>query len=271
MNRIDKEPQEELQMKPSTIREQIRSGKHKSHTSGVANDYVQANLAIVPKEYAFDFLLFANRNPKSCPIIDVLEAGEVESVLAAGSDIRSDIPQYFVYENGKLTKKVHDLKEIWRDDFVSFLIGCSFTFESQLLKEGVPLKHIEQNKNVAMYITNRQTKPAGQFSGPVVVSMRPIKNELVQKAIDVTAQFPNMHGSPVHVGNPKEIGIKDISKPDFGEFVEITEGETPVFWECGVTPQSAAIHSQIPYVITHAPGHMFITDVTNEEFLRDRT
>ncbi|MGG1593960.1 putative hydro-lyase [Terribacillus saccharophilus] len=258
-------------MNPSTIREKIRSGEHNTHTSGLGSDYVQANLAIVPKEYAFDFLLFANRNPKSCPIIDVLEPGVVESALAAGSDIRSDIPLYFVYENGKLTEKRQDLKEIWRDDFVSFLIGCSFTFESALLKEGVPLKHIEQNRNVAMYITNRQTKQAGEFSGPVVVSMRPIKNELVQKAIDVTAQFPNMHGSPIHVGDPKEIGIDDISKPDFGEFTEFGEGETPVFWECGVTPQSAAIHSQIPFVITHAPGHMFITDVTNDEFLRNNS
>ncbi|GAE28279.1 hypothetical protein JCM9140_4493 [Halalkalibacter wakoensis JCM 9140] len=254
-------------MKPKELREKIRRGEFASHTSGVCHNYVQANLAIVPKEYAFDFLLFANRNPKSCPIIDVLEAGKVESALALGSDIRYDIPLYNVYKNGELTGRLKDLGDVWSDDFVSFLIGCSFTFESQLVKENIPLKHIEQNKNVAMYITNIETNEAGLFKGPVVVSMRPIKNELVQKAIAITSKFPNMHGAPIHVGNPMEIGVENLTTPDFGESVEVEEGETPVFWACGVTPQSVAIHSKIPYVITHAPGHMFVTDITNEEYL----
>ncbi len=257
-------------MHPKELREKVRNGEFNGHTSGMCSDYVQANLVIVPQKYAFDFLLFAIRNPKSCPIIDVIEAGEIESALAPGSDIRRDIPQYYVYENGHLKEKLRDLSPIWKDDFVSFLIGCSFTFENQLLKENVSLKHIEQNKNVAMYITNMKTKQAGPFSGPVVVSMRPIKNELVQKAIDVTAQFPNMHGAPVHVGSPADIGIQEVSKPDFGEYVEVDEGETPVFWACGVTPQSVAIHSKIPYVITHAPGHMFVTDLKNDDFLKQQ-
>ncbi|WNF35329.1 putative hydro-lyase [Bacillaceae bacterium IKA-2] len=255
-------------MIPKELREKIRNGEFEGHTSGVCNNYVQANLVIVPKEYAFDFLLFAVRNPKSCPIVDVLEAGEIASSLAPGSDIRRDISLYYLYENGKLTNKLKDISEVWRDDFVSFLIGCSFTFESQLLKEGILLRHIEQNKNVAMYTTNIESKQAGPFKGPIVVSMRPIKNELVQKAIDITARFPNMHGSPIHVGNPIEIGIKDITKPDYGEYVDVLNGETPVFWACGVTPQSVVVHSKIPYVITHAPGHMFVTDVTNNDFLK---
>lgn len=255
-------------MKPRELREKIRSGEFGSHTSGLCDDYVQANLAIVPKEFAFDFLLFATRNPKACPIIDVIEAGEVESSLAPGSDIRTDIPLYYVYEQGKFTKKLRDIKDIWRDDFVSFLIGCSFTFESPMLQANIPLRHVELKKNVAMYRTNIQTKQAGPFAGPLVVSMRPIKNDLVQTAVDITAQFPNMHGSPVHVGVPSEIGIDDITKPDYGEFVEVKEDETPVFWACGVTPQAVAIHANIPYIITHAPGHMFVTDWTNDEFLK---
>lgn len=254
-------------MNPKELRNKIRKGEFTGHTSGVCSDYVQANLAIVPKEYAFEFLLFANRNRKSCPIIDVLEAGEFESELAPGSDIRTDIPKYFLYRNGQLTEQVIDLRGVWQDEFVSFLIGCSFTFESELLKEKIPLKHIAANKNVAMYITNIATKPAGPFRGPVVVSMRPLKNELVQKAIEITTRFPDMHGAPLHVGNPSAIGIHDISRPDFGDYVEIEEGETPVFWACGVTPQSIAIYSKLPSVITHAPGHMFVTDVTNGEFL----
>lgn len=255
-------------MNPKELREKIRNGEFEGHTSGVCSNFVQANLVIVPKEYAFDFLLFALRNPKSCPIIDVLEAGEIESALAPGSDIRRDISLYYVYENGIPTNKLKDISEVWRADFVSFLIGCSFTFESQLLKENILLRHIEQNKNVAMYTTNIASKQAGPFNGPTVVSMRPIKNEMVQKAIDITARFPNMHGSPIHVGNPKELGIKDITKPDYGEYVDVLDGETPVFWACGVTPQSVVLHSQIPYVITHAPGHMFVTNVTNSDFLK---
>lgn len=255
-------------MNPKELREKIRNGEFEGHTSGICSNFVQANLVIVPKEYAFDFLLFAIRNPKSCPVIDVLEAGEIESALAPGSDIRHDISLYYVYENGKLTNKLKDISEVWRDDFVSFLIGCSFTFESELLKENILLRHIEQNKNVAMYTTNIESKQAGPFKGPIVVSMRPIKNEMVQKAIDITARFPNMHGSPIHVGSPKELAINDITKPDYGEYVDVLDGETPVFWACGVTPQSVVIHSQIPYVITHAPGHMFVTNVTNSDFLK---
>jgi uncharacterized protein YcsI (UPF0317 family) len=255
-------------MKSKQIREQIRKGELKTTTSGVCDEFVQANVVILPKEFAFDFFLFTYRNQKACPVIDVLEAGEYESKLAKGSDIRIDIPRYYVYKNGEMQEERNDIKEIWQEDFVTFLLGCSFTFESSLLQEGILLRHIERKKNVAMYKTNIQTKSAGAFSGPLVVSMRPILNDHIEKVIEITGRFPNMHGSPVHVGDPSQIGIKYIETPDYGDFVEIKENETPVFWACGVTPQAAAVQAKLPLMITHAPGHMFITDWTNEDFMR---
>ncbi|KAA0561744.1 putative hydro-lyase [Bacillus sp. CH30_1T] len=256
-------------MLPSELRNRIRNGEHQSHTSGVCQDYVQTNLVVLPKEYAFDFLLFTTRNPKSCPIVEVLEAGEFESTYGKGSDIRTDIPLYHVYEHGELVEKKTRIDDVWRDDFVTFLIGCSFTFESQLIKGEIPLRHIEENKNVAMYKTNIQTEKSGVFQGPMVVSMRPVPNHLVQKAADITSLFPKMHGAPVHIGDPTEIGIGDITRPDYGDFVGIKDGETPMFWACGVTPQAVALHAKIPFIMTHAPGHMFVTDWSNEEYLKE--
>ncbi|MBU8907518.1 putative hydro-lyase [Desertibacillus haloalkaliphilus] len=253
-------------MKPYELRELIRNEEFVKSTTGACNDFAQANLVILPKEYAFDFLLYTQRNHKACPVIDVLEAGQIESRLAKGSDIRTDIPLYYIYEDGQFVEEMTDITRIWQDDFVSFLLGCSFTFESALIKEGIPLRHIDENKNVAMYRTNIATEPAGQFSGPLVVSMRPVKNNQVERAKAITSRFPNMHGAPVHVGDPAVIGIEDISSPDYGEFVEVKEDETPVFWACGVTPQAAAVNTKIPRIITHAPGHMFVTDKKNEDF-----
>ncbi|MGR3762931.1 putative hydro-lyase [Rossellomorea sp. NS-SX7] len=254
-------------MLPSDLRKSIRYGDHNTHTSGVCQNYVQANLVVLPKEYAFDFLLFTMRNPKSCPIIEVLEAGQFESKYARGSDIRTDIPLYHVYEHGQLVDKKHRIDDCWKGEFVSFLIGCSFTFESQLIKGGIPLRHIEENKNVAMYKTSIPTEKAGVFEGSTVVSMRPVPDALVQKASDITSLFPEMHGSPLHIGDPGEIGIEDITQPDFGDYVGIKDGETPMFWACGVTPQAVALQAGIPYMITHAPGHMFVTDWKNDEYL----
>ncbi|MGG3912888.1 putative hydro-lyase [Rossellomorea vietnamensis] len=256
-------------MLPSELRTSIRCGKHQTHTSGVCQDYVQANLVVLPKEYAFDFLLFTMRNPKSCPVVEVLEPGQFRSKYGKNSDIRTDIPLYHVYEDGQLVDKKQRIDEIWSEDLVSFLIGCSFTFESQLIKGDIPLRHIEENKNVAMYQTNIQTEKAGVFEGPMVVSMRPIPDSLVQKAAEITALFPKMHGAPVHIGDPAEIGIRDITKPDYGDFVGIREGETPMFWACGVTPQAVTLHAKIPYMLTHSPGCMFVTDWKNEEYLQE--
>ncbi|PFA67160.1 DUF1445 domain-containing protein [Bacillus sp. AFS015802] len=256
-------------MIPSELRSNIRNGKHQAHTSGFCQDYVQANLVVLPKEYAFDFLLFTMRNPKSCPIIEVLEPGQFQSRYAQDSDIRTDIPMYHVYKHGQLIEKKQRIDELWRDDLVSFLIGCSFTFESRLIKGGIPIRHIEENKNVAMYKTNLQTNKAGVFEGPMIVSMRPVPDSLVQKAADITSLFPKMHGAPVHIGDPAEIGIHDITQPDYGDFVGIREGETPIFWACGVTPQSVALHAKVPYMLTHSPGCMFVTDWKNDEYLKE--
>ncbi|MFZ4451309.1 putative hydro-lyase [Salibacterium aidingense] len=255
---------------PAMLREKIRYGSFQGPTSGQCPDFVQANVVIVPKAYAFDFFLFAHRNPDSCPLVDVFDAGVTESRFAPGSDIRNDVPRYRIYRHGTLTEETTSIKNIWLEDWVTFLIGCSFTFESILQQEGIPLRHIEENKNVAMYVTDRPTKATTVFHGPLVVSMRPVPQQLVQKASEVTASYPNMHGAPVHAGNPSALGIADIEAPDFGDKIHIRDNELPVFWACGVTPQMAAMESRLPFMITHAPGHMFVTDVTNEKFLKQR-
>lgn len=254
-------------MDAKKLRNLIRSGEFDTPTSGVAGNKVQANMVILPKEYAFEFLLFAMRNKKSVPIIEVLENGTYESKYAQGSDVRSDVPKYNIYKNGELTDTVTTISEYWRDDFVTFLIGCSFTFEQAILDEGIPIKHINQDKNVAMYRTNIPNKESGTFKGEMVVSMRPFARDKVERVAEITGQYKNMHGSPVHYGDPSEIGIKDIKNPDYGEFVNIEEGEVPVFWGCGVTPQNVALQAKPSIMITHSPGHMFVTDISNQEYL----
>lgn len=237
-----------------------------AHTSGFSAGYAQANLMAVPQKDAFDFLLFAQRNPKPCPLLGVLEAGQVNSELLAGGDIRTDIPAYRVYRHGELVDEVSDVRDIWREDLVSFLIGCSFTFESALLDNNVPVAHIEQKRNVPMFRTNIQTERAGVFGGPMVVSMRPIPASQVADAVRITSRYPSVHGAPVHVGDPAAIGISDLSTPDFGESVEIPEGSIPVFWACGVTPQSVVMESKPELAICHAPGHMLITDARDLQY-----
>ena len=258
------------QILPNTPRdtwEQIRSGHWRGVTSGVAPGFVQANLAILPRDLAFDFLLFCQRNPRPCPLLEVIEAGEVEPRLTApGADIRTDIPYYRVYENGELTREVESLSEIWRDDLVSFLLGCSFSFETAMSEAGIPLRHQEMQCNVPMYVTNMATNPAGVFSGPMVVSMRPVEHEKIVRAVQVTSRFPATHGAPVHIGDPSVIGINDIARPDFGDAVEIRPGEEPVFWACGVTPQAVALNCKPPLMITHAPGHMFVTSQRDADY-----
>ena len=246
-------------------RSEIRSGSFAGVTAGIAPGFTQANLAILPKEYAFDFLLFCQRNRKPCPLIEVLEPGQPEPKASApGADIRTDIPSYRIYRDGVLEDEVPEIGEYWRDDLVSFLMGCSFTFEEALMRAQIPMRHIEEGTNVSMYVTNMETRGAGVFSGPMVVSMRPIAHSQVVKAVQVTSRYPDVHGAPVHVGEPSAIGIRDISKPDYGDSVEIRENETPVFWACGVTPQAVAEKSRPSLMITHAPGYMFVTDIPNE-------
>ena len=242
-----------------------RNNEYLKSTSGVAPGYVQTNLAVLPKEYAFDFLLFCQRNPKPCPLLEVMEPGQPEpKILAEGADIRTDIPYYRVYKNGVLTEETKNITEYWSDDLVSFLLGCSFTFETAMLNANIPLRHLEQDTIVPMYITNIQTTPAGIFSGPMVVSMRPIHKDNLVRAVQVTSRFPATHGAPIHIGDPKEIGIENINLPDFGESAEIKENEIPVFWACGVTPQVVALKSKPSIMITHSPGYMFITNERDE-------
>ncbi|MFC3418643.1 putative hydro-lyase [Salinicoccus hispanicus] len=248
------------------LREEIRNGTFNRTTSGAAGNKVQANVVILPKSYAFDFLLYATRNKKAVPVIEVMEDGKVESMYAEGSDIRMDIPKYNIYREGVLTETVTDIKDYWQPDFVTFLIGCSFTFEQAILEADIEMKHIAEGRNVAMYKTDIATAPAGVFSGELVVSMRPFKKSLVDRVSDITAQFPNMHGRPVHYGEPSAIGVTDIKTPEYGEPVDIGEDEVPVFWACGVTPQNAALNAKPEIMITHAPGHMFVTDMHNEDF-----
>ena len=251
---------------PDDVRQLIRSGSLVQPTSGIAPGYVQANLAILPRDLAFDFLLFCQRNPKPCPLLEVVEAGDVEPAqFAPGADLRTDVPLYRIYEYGEMTAEVEDISEFWRDDLVSFLLGCSFSFESALTRAGIPLRHIERETNVSMFITNIPATAAGAFTGPTVVSMRPIRQEQVVRAVQVTSRFPAVHGAPLHVGDPTAIGIDDIMQPDFGDPTEIKSGEVPVFWACGVTPQAAAMASRPPMMITHSPGYMFITDKKDED------
>lgn len=250
----------------SEIRSLIREGSLVHTTAGMAPGNVQANLAILPRELAFDFLLFCQRNPKPCPLLEVVEAGDVEpKIMAPGADLRTDTPLYRIYEHGELTAEVEDISEYWSDDLVSFLLGCSFSFENALIHAGIQMRHIERDTIVPMFITNIPTQSAGVFSGPMVVSMRPMPRAQIVRAVQVTSRFPATHGAPIHIGDPEAIGIKDITKPDLGDPVEIMEGEVPVFWACGVTPQAVAMASKPPLMITHAPGHMFITDKVDDD------
>ncbi len=244
----------------------MRSGEIDTFTPGMAPGHVQANLVILPGDLAFDFLLFCQRNPKPCPLLEVVEAGSAEpKTFAPGADLRYDLPRYRVYRYGELEAEVTDIADYWQDDMVSFLLGCSFTFDNALINAGISLRHVDQGVNVSMFITNVETAGAGAFSGPMVVSMRPIPTEKVVRAVQVTTRFPAVHGSPVHIGDPAAIGIADVNRSDMGDPVEVRDGEVPVFWACGVTPQAVAMSSKPPLMITHAPGHMFITDARDED------
>jgi uncharacterized protein YcsI (UPF0317 family) len=252
------------------VRHLARTGKLTGPTPGLAPGFVQANLVVVPRELAFDFLLFCQRNPKPCPLLDVTEPGSAEPrAVAAGADLRTDLPRYRVYRQGELVDEPADLHAWWRGDLVSFLLGCSFTFEHALLQAGVPVRHIEAGRNVPMYRTNLACRPAGIFRGPMVVSMRPLTPDQAIRAVQICSRFPRAHGSPVHLGDPRTIGIADLSRPDYGDPVEIRPGEIPVFWACGVTPQAVALECRPSLLITHKPGHMFVTDLCDHELEGD--
>ncbi len=247
-------------------RSAIRSGAHFGHTSGLADDFVQGNVVILPEAYANDFLRYCQRNPKPCPLLAVGEPGDpILHRLGAQIDIRTDVPQYRVWREGVMVAEPRDVSNLWRNDLVCFVIGCSFSFEQALMDAGIGLRHVQQNKNVAMYRSNIATEPAGAFNGPMVVSMRPMKAADAIRAVQITSRFPGVHGAPVHMGDPAQIGIADISKPDYGDAVDVLPDELPVFWACGVTPQAAITQARPSFCITHAPGAMLITDLLNAQ------
>ncbi len=253
----------------AAVRAACRAGTLSGPTPGLAPGFVQANLVVLPKDWAFDFLLFCQRNPKPCPLLDVTEPGDPEpSAIAPGADLRVDLPAYRVWEHGVLVAEPSDIRDRWRDDLVGFVIGCSFTFENRLLDANVPVRHIEQNVNVPMYRTNLPCRPAGRFHGPTVVSMRPMTPEHAIRATTICAKLPLAHGAPIHVGDPAAIGIADLARPDFGDAVAIRADEQPVFWACGVTPQAALMAAKPPFAITHKPGHMFLTDLRDGDLER---
>lgn len=246
------------------VRLRARRGELTGPTANLAPGYVQANLAILPQALADDFLRFCLRNPRSCPLVGVSEAGDPHlPELGADLDIRSDVPRYRVWRNGALVEECTDVRHVWRDDLVTFAIGCSFSFEEALLADGIEVRHIAAGCNVPMYRTGIPTVPAGPFAGPMVVSMRPMKAADAIRAVQITSRFPSVHGAPVHLGDPAEIGIADLARPDYGDPVEIRPGELPVFWACGVTPQSVVAAVRPEFCITHAPGHMLVTDLKN--------
>ena len=251
---------------PAQVRAGARSGGFTGHTSGLADRHVQGNVVILPQDEAAHFLRFCQRNPKPCPVLAVGEPGDPRlPALGDDIDIRSDVPRYRVWRDGKLVEQPTDIGALWRDDLVTFVLGCSFSFEQALLDEGITLRHVEQGRNVAMFRTSRATEAAGPFKGPLVVTMRPLKAADAIRAVQITSRFPAVHGAPVHLGDPAQIGIHDLSRPDYGDAVEVRDDEIPVFWACGVTPQAALENARLPLAITHAPGCMLVTDLLNHQ------
>lgn len=256
----------EMPKTPSECRTIFREGKWTSITNGICLGYTNANLVIVPKDMAFDFLLFCQRNPKPCPLLEVLEPGDpIVRKLADQADIRTDIPRYRVFVKGEVVAEPNDVSDYWRDDLVTFLFGCSGTFEGALVQAGIRTRWLEPPNAPSIFVSNIQTNPAGRLSGPMVVSMRPIQPHEIPRAIQVSSRFPNHHGAPVHIGDPAAIGIKDVNKPDWVGPCIVQEDEVPVFWACGVTPQTVALESKPDLMITHYPAHMFISDIPSEQ------
>ena len=251
---------------PAGARARYRDGLV-TPTSGWASGFTQANLVVLPREWAFDMLLFGQRNPGPVPLLDVTDPGAFRTVLAPDADLRTDLPRYRVWREGELVDEPTDVRTLWADDLVAFLVGCSFSFDTVLNLAGIPVRNIEQGRNVSMYRTNRPCRGAGRLSGPLVVSMRPIPGAMVADAVRLTARMPQVHGAPVHVGAPESLGIADLAAPDYGDPVEVEPGDVPVFWACGVTPQAALAASRPPFAITHAPGHMFVTDVPDSAYV----
>ncbi len=247
---------------PDKVRLAARRGDLRVATHGLARGYVQANLAILPKAHAFDFFRFCFRNPKPCPLLDVTDPGDPEPKLAApGADLRTDLPGYRIFRDGRLVEEVASIEDVWRDDHVGFLLGCSNSFDEILENDGIAQRHLEsEDGRISVYESNIQCVPAGPFKGPVAVTMRPIAERDVVRTVELTSRFPIAHGGPVHIGDPKAIGIDSLENVSWGKYNPLNPGDVPMYWACGVTPQAVAMAARIPEMITHAPGHMFVTD-----------
>lgn len=246
------------------VRLAARAGRLAGHTAGLAPGFVQGNLAILPAALAADFLRFCQRNPRPCPVLGISEPGSPRiPELGADLDLRTDLPRYRLWRHGELVAEPTEIGEYWREDLVAFVLGCSFTFEHALLEAGIPLRHVERGRNVAMWRSSIACAPAGPFAGPMVVSMRPFRPADAIRAIQITTRFPGVHGAPVHLGHPHLIGIEDLAAPHYGDAVEVRPDEIPLFWACGVTPQAVIAAAKPDFAITHAPGCMLVTDLPN--------
>lgn len=247
------------------VRAAIRTGSYDGHTAGLAAGKLQCNLAILPERFALDFLRFCQRNPKPCPLVGVGDTGDPTLPTLGGDiDIRTDVARYRVFRNGTLSEEVTDITDVWDDDLVTVALGCSFTFENALLRNGIPVRHVETGRNVPMFRSNIDLVPAGRFGGQMVVTMRPIPENQVEQAREISRRFPQAHGAPIAVGDPAQIGISDLSRPDWGDAVDVKSGEVPVYWACGVTPQNVLLDAGLSICITHSPGHMLIADVAED-------
>ena len=247
------------------VRTAIRTGSYAGHTAGLAAGKLQCNFAILPERYALDFLRFCQRNPKPCPIVGVSDSGDPKlPTLGRDIDIRTDVPKYRVFRDGVLSEEMTDISDVWADDFVTVALGCSFTFENAFVRNKIPVRHLEAGRNVPMFKSSIDLVPAGRFVGQMVVTMRPIPAEKVEAARQISRSYPQAHGAPIAQGDPSDIGIADLSAPDWGDAVEIKSGEVPVYWACGVTPQNVLLDAGLPICITHSPGHMLIADVAED-------
>ncbi|WP_166263487.1 putative hydro-lyase [Marinobacter caseinilyticus] len=255
-----------LLQQTASLRTLIRNNEHTGATSGLAQSLVQGNVVILPADWAADFLMYCQRNPVACPLIAISQPGDPAlPELGLDIDIRTDVPEYQVFRGGQREETAYDIRDLWQDDFVTFVLGCSFSFEDALIRAGLSIRNIEAGCNVSMYRSSIATVPAGRFSGDMVVSMRPFSGADAIRAVQVTTRLPKAHGAPVHLGNPAQIGIRDLARPDFGDAITIRDDEVPLFWACGVTPQIALEHARPPIAITHVPGKMLLTERLNEE------
>lgn len=252
------------QITPAALRDRIRAGEHTGNTSGLAPGHVQCNVVILPAAAAADFLHFCQANPRPCPLLAVSPSPGDPHLPTLGSiDIRDDLPRYRVFEHGHFSAEPTTIGDLWRDDLVTFALGCSFSFEEALIADGLEVRNVSLGRNVPMYRTNLPCATAGAFHGDMVVSMRPFRPAAAIRAIQICTRFPAVHGAPVHLGAPEQIGISDLARPDFGDPVPLAEDELPLFWACGVTPQAALENARPPLAITHSPGCMLVTDLLN--------